>query len=200
MELETGLILGFMLVNGLVIGYLDNPHYLFAYWWLSMIVLVIMRYVTFRNDIRSKVLKIKKNSPNAKDPERASKYAAGLDIFSAEPEDVEISPHTLKLINTDLSVECPPGYYVQLKVRSGMCTKKNMDVLAGVIDEDYRGPVKVVLCNTSLHTPFIVHPGDPIAQMVLVKCGARIPFVMCDSLSPTERDQGGFGSTDKKHT
>ena len=49
--------------------------------------------------------------------------------------------------------------------RSGLASKHSIDVGAGVIDADYRGPVKVLLFNLS-NADFEVEPGDRVAQLV----------------------------------
>ena len=63
----------------------------------------------------------------------------------------------------------------------------------GVIDPDYRGEVKVALINNS-QTDYTVMPGDRIAQMMFVPI-IRPQFAVTDSLSETERGEGGFGHT-----
>lgn len=59
----------------------------------------------------------------------------------------------------------PPGYYGRVAPRSGLAVKNFIDVGAGVIDEDYRGEVKVLLFNFS-DQDFQVKTGDRIAQLV----------------------------------
>jgi dUTP pyrophosphatase len=84
--------------------------------------------------------------------------------------------------------------------------KNFIDTGAGVVDEDYRGPLKVLLFNhsdvnfqsnsTSWETLIVVSEGDRIAQLVLEKIYTP-PVVEVESLSETERGVGGFGSTGK---
>lgn len=77
--------------------------------------------------------------------------------------------------------------------RSGLAWKHSIDVGAGVIDADYRGPVGIVLFNFS-DVDFAVKRGDRIAQMILERI--ETPEVAeVDDLDPTERGVGGFGST-----
>ena len=73
--------------------------------------------------------------------------------------------------------------------------KNFIDTGAGVVDEDYRGPLKVLLFNHS-DVDFKVSEGDRIAQLVLEKIYTP-PVVEVESLSETERGVGGFGSTGK---
>lgn len=46
-----------------------------------------------------------------------------------------------------MSIAIPPNTYARVAPRSGLAVKHFIDTAAGVIDEDYRGPVGVVLFN-----------------------------------------------------
>ena len=77
--------------------------------------------------------------------------------------------------------------------RSGLAVKNFIDTGAGVIDADYRGPVKVLLFNHS-EVDFAVKEGDRIAQLVIERI--RTPeVVVVDDLEDSVRGAGGFGST-----
>ena len=81
--------------------------------------------------------------------------------------------------------------------RSGMGAKHGITLAnsVGVIDSDYRGEIVVALVNHS-DKPYILNPGDRIAQLMFVPVfTAR--FVETDILQDTERGTGGFGSTGK---
>merc|ERR1711966_580167 len=96
-------------------------------------------------------------------------------------------------MGTGLSIATPSSTYARIAPRSGLAAKKMIHVGAGVVDEDYRGEVGVVLFNHGSE-PFEVKPADRIAQMILEK----IALVQCekvDSLEATARGAGGFGST-----
>lgn len=77
--------------------------------------------------------------------------------------------------------------------RSGLAWKHSIDVGAGVVDADYRGPVGVVLFNHS-DADFAVMPGDRVAQLVLERI-ATPDVAEVDDLDATVRGGGGFGST-----
>lgn len=77
--------------------------------------------------------------------------------------------------------------------RSGLAWKNSIDVGAGVIDEDYRGNIGVVLFNLS-DVDFNVTRGDRIAQLLLEKI-ITPEVVEVEELIETERGDGGFGST-----
>ena len=48
---------------------------------------------------------------------------------------------------TDLAIAIPPNTYARVAPRSGLAVKHFIDTAAGVVDEDYRGAVGVVLYN-----------------------------------------------------
>jgi dUTP pyrophosphatase len=77
--------------------------------------------------------------------------------------------------------------------RSGLAAKHSIDVGAGVIDYDYRGPVKVILFNLS-DADFAIARGDRIAQLVLERIHTP-DVVVVEKLAGTVRGAGGFGST-----
>src|SRR5688500_20324422 len=92
------------------------------------------------------VLRFKHLDSRAVLPRRGSALAAGLDICSIE--DVELQPKQRATVRTGLAVAIPPGFYGRVAPRSGRAAKNGLDVLAGVIDSDYRGEIGGVLYNT----------------------------------------------------
>jgi dUTP diphosphatase len=117
--------------------------------------------------------------------------SAGLDIYSIE--DLIIGPQQRSLARTGLAVAIPEGYYGRLAPRSGLAVQKGLDVLAGVIDADYRGEIGCLLYNTSdetLHLP----AQTKVCQLIIEKIIAPTP-VWADDISETDRGSGGFGST-----
>jgi dUTP pyrophosphatase len=124
-------------------------------------------------------------------PEYASAGAAGADLRSSAA--LEIPPGGRAAVPTGLSVEIPPGHVGLVWPRSGLAVRHGIDTLAGVIDSDYRGEVKVVLVNHGLE-PFRIAPGDRVAQL-LVQRVERAVFARENDLASTERGSGGFGST-----
>ncbi len=97
------------------------------------------------------------------------------------------------MVPTDLSIACPPGTYARIAPRSGLAAKHFIDVGAGVVDEDYRGNVTVILFNFG-KTDFEIKKGDRIAQLVLEKI-SMAQVEETDDLDETVRGDGGFGST-----
>lgn len=94
---------------------------------------------------------------------------------------------------TLFTTEIIPVYF-RIAPRSGLAVK-GIDVGAGVIDCDYRGPVKVLLINNS-KSDFEVKKGDRIAQGIFERI-VEVIFNQTDNLGETKRGEGGFGSTGK---
>jgi dUTP pyrophosphatase len=136
-------------------------------------------------------LKIKRLSPDAKLPTRATDNAAGLDLYGLI--DCALPPNTRAVIPTGLAMEVPYGMAGFIWPRSGWAVKHGLDRLAGLIDADYRGEVGVVLHNDGTEFVFI-NRGERIAQMVIQRYEHLDP-VWVEELDATVRGEGGFGHT-----
>lgn len=136
-------------------------------------------------------LLVKTLHPAAKIPRRESPGAAGYDLAAAV--DVSILPGDRAVVRTGIAIAVPPGTYGRVAPRSGLAAKHGIHVLAGVIDEDYRGEIAVVLLNTG-DEPFRIAAGDRIAQLVLEKIETP-QVVAVKDLDFSARGGGGFGST-----
>jgi dUTP pyrophosphatase len=137
-------------------------------------------------------VKIKKLNDKAVMPQWNNK-SAGCDLFSTE--EYIILPGERHLFKTGLSMAIPNGLYGRIAPRSGLAYKYGFDVMAGVIDEDYRGEIGVILINLG-DASISVMEGDKIAQLIFEKCH-RYEFEWADNLDETTRGAGGYGSTDK---
>ncbi|XP_066200399.1 deoxyuridine 5'-triphosphate nucleotidohydrolase, mitochondrial isoform X2 [Saccopteryx leptura] len=102
-------------------------------------------------------------SEHATAPTKGSARAAGYDLYSAY--DYTIPPMEKTLVKTDIQIALPAGCYGRVAPRSGLAAKHFIDVGAGVIDEDYRGNIGVVLFNFGKEV-FEVKKGDRIAQLI----------------------------------
>ena len=118
-----------------------------------------------------------------------------MDLRSVEA--VTILPAQTYAVATGLSIEVPPGFEAQIRPRSGLAFRHSITIpnSPGTIDPAYRGEVKVILLNLG-GSPFVVQPGDRIAQMVIAKYEA-IEWQESE-LTDTERGTGGFGSSGVK--
>ena len=136
-------------------------------------------------------LRFKQLDERAVLPGRGSALAAGLDVCSIE--DLKIEPKQRAIARTGLAVAIPPGFYGRVAPRSGLAAKSGLDVLAGVIDSDYRGEVCCLLYNTgdeAIHLP----AGSKICQLIVEQIITPEPTWATD-LDETARGAGGFGST-----
>ena len=133
------------------------------------------------------------NKSNHRLPEYATPMSAGIDLKANISEPITLGPLQRTLIPTDLYMAIPEGYVLQICSRSGLALKNGIFCLnaPGVVDADYRGNVGVILANFS-DTPFIINPGDRIAQAVLNKF-EKIEWKEVTTLDETERGTGGFG-------
>ena len=124
-------------------------------------------------------------------PRKATPESAGFDVYSAE--EVTIPVGKRGLVDTGFSMAFEGNMYARIAPRSGLAVR-GIDVGAGVIDSDYRGPVKVLIINNS-QTDFVIQVGDRIAQMIFEAYVRDLNFQLVDNLDSTERGTGGFGST-----
>jgi dUTP pyrophosphatase len=107
-------------------------------------------------------------------------------------EAVELAPGEIRAVRTGLAFEFPPEFGALVEDRSGLALK-GICTLAGVIDPGYRGELKVVLINLGKEL-FQIKAGDRIAQLRIVR-RVEVEFTEVDSVSSTERNLRGFGST-----
>jgi len=135
-------------------------------------------------------LEIRVEGPGAL-PEYATEGAAGADLRAAES--VTLPAGGRAAVATGVSVEIPAGYVGLVWPRSGLAVRHGIDTLAGVIDSDYRGEVKVILANLG-DEPFAIRRGERIAQLVPAPV-LRAHFTEVQELEETARGSGGFGST-----
>lgn len=130
-------------------------------------------------------------------PEYKTPGSAGVDLCANIEAPVALRELERTLIPTGIFIQLPEGYEAQVRPRSGLAIKDGVTVLntPGTVDCDYTGEIKVILVNLS-RVPFVVKPGDRIAQMVFNKV-EHGEFVEVETLDETERGSGGFGSTGK---
>jgi len=129
--------------------------------------------------------------PAARLPTRGSRGAAGLDLYSIE--EVTLGAGERAAVRTGLSVAIPEGFYGRVAPRSGLAVRSGLDVLAGVVDSDYRGEILCALINHG-REPLTLEAGARIAQLVIERIASPEP-AWAENLGETERGAGGFGST-----
>lgn len=142
-------------------------------------------------------IRVKKVRENAILPTYGSSGAAGADLYACLEEAVVIRPGESAFVPTGLSMEIPAGCAGLIYARSGLACKRGLAPAnkVGVVDSDYRGEFMVVLHNHGTEEQTISH-GERIAQLVITPVFTPA-FSEVESLSDTQRADGGFGSTGK---
>lgn len=140
-------------------------------------------------------IKVKKLHSDAIIPQYAKEGDAAMDLTA-------VSRKTDSYGNieygTGLAMEIPVGFCGLLFPRSSV-SKQDL-VLAncvGVIDSGYRGEVILKFKTTSADRPERSYEvGERVGQIMLIPVW-QISFTEVDTLSDSERGEGGFGSTGK---
>jgi dUTP pyrophosphatase len=99
-------------------------------------------------------------------------------------------------VGTGIAVAIPPGHAGLVLPPSALAAQNGQSVVnsPGLIDEGYRGEVKVILLNTDRSEPFVVEPGMRIAQLVVVRV-PEVELVDVAELPSSDRGDGGLGSS-----
>lgn len=129
-------------------------------------------------------------------PEPATAGSAGIDLRAMPDAPLQLAPGASELVATGMALHlADPGLCALILPRSGLGHRHGL-VLGngtGVIDSDYQGPLLVSCWNRSAE-PFTIHPGDRIAQLLVVPV-VRPVFERVECFEPTARGAGGFGSS-----
>ena len=132
-------------------------------------------------------------------PEYATEGSAGLDLRACLDGPTSVAPGETLLVSTGLAIHlADPGYAAVIVPRSGLGHRHGIVLgnLVGLIDSDYQGEI-LISCWNRGHEPYVVEPGERIAQLVVVPV-ARARFELVDAFSETERGSGGFGHTGRR--
>jgi dUTP pyrophosphatase len=131
-------------------------------------------------------------------PAYKHKDDSGMDVQANIDVPQVIDPDRSATIGTGLYFAIPPGFEFQVRSRSGLAHKVQIAVLnsPGTIDAPYRGELGIILYNHGT-SPFVVNPGDRIAQLVLCPVFSCVwsPVASVEDLDTSTRAGGGFGST-----
>jgi dUTP pyrophosphatase len=157
-------------------------------------------------------MEVQRLRPSAKMAAYGSALAAGLDLHAdleGHPQEelarqrkmgqpdaekvLVIQPGERRIIKTGIAISLPVGRYGRVAPRSGLSVKLGLDIMAGVIDEDYRGEIGVVAINLG-HDPIIITQDMRVAQLI-IESYTPVHTVEVAQLDATNRGTGGFGST-----
>jgi len=146
-------------------------------------------------EIEIKFKRLRKELNHIPLPSYATKGCAGLDICVAINKPIILPHGAIEMVPTNISVEIPEGYEIQVRPRSGLAAKYGIGILnsPGTIDSDYRGEIKIIIINFGKED-FVIQPAERIAQLVVSKVYTA-KFTETTELNNTSRGEGGFGHT-----
>jgi len=142
-------------------------------------------------------------------PSKAHMNDAGFDVYSTE--DIYLLPGQVKKIPLNIRFKLPMSSWAEITTKSGLGSQGHL-VYAGVIDQDYRGIVHVIMTNVNLiegldadgiplmrTKPIIINKGDKVAQLIMSPYSNQFYMESVDSIDTnTSRGEGGFGSSGSK--
>jgi len=121
-----------------------------------------------------------------------------MDLHAALDEPMHVAPGASVAVPTGLAMAIPRGFEGQVRPRSGLARRHAVTLTnsPGTVDPDFRGQVEILVINHG-REPFVIKPGERIAQMVIAPI-MQAELEVVDELSTTERGAGGFGSTGQR--
>jgi dUTP pyrophosphatase len=132
-------------------------------------------------------------------PAYATPGSAGLDLRACLAEPLTLEAGAWQLVPTGMAMHLrDPGYAALILPRSGLGHKHGIVLgnLVGLIDSDYQGQLMVSAWNRSQQA-FTIEPMERIAQLVIVPV-MQAEFNLVDEFAPSQRGEGGYGSTGKR--
>ena len=145
-----------------------------------------------------KITRIDKKFDDIDLPKYSTDGSSGLDIRAAIENELILEAGKVILVPTNLRIEIPYGYEIEVRPRRGLAIKYGIGVLnsPGTIDSDYRGEIKIILFNFS-NKDFTIKRGERIAQLVLSKV-YKANLIEVKELNNSDRGDSGFGSSGLK--
>ena len=142
-------------------------------------------------------VKFKKLHEDAKIPSYAHDTDAGLDLTAVSfTQEFDKSNKLVLVYHTGLAVEIPEGYVGLIFMRSSVSNKSiSLTNAVAVIDSGYRGELLLKYKITTDSLPTIYQPGEKIGQLIIIPY-PKINPIEAEELSSSDRNEGGFGSTD----
>jgi len=149
-------------------------------------------------EVRIQIKRVRDKARELALPEYMTPGSAGMDLAADLDHDLSLQPLERALIPTGVAIALPLGVEAQIRPRSGLALTQGLTLVnsPGTIDADYRGEIRLIAINLG-REPVVIRRGQRVAQMVVQRvCKARWQEV--DDLPASERQDGGFGHTDKK--
>lgn len=143
-------------------------------------------------------VKFKKLHDDAKIPSYAHDTDAGLDLTAVSfTQEFDKSNKLVLVYHTGIAVEIPEGHVGLIFMRSSISNKSiALTNAVAVIDSGYRGELLLKYKITTDSLPTIYQPGEKIGQLIIIPY-PKIEPIEAEELSDSDRNEGGFGSTDK---
>jgi dUTP diphosphatase len=132
-------------------------------------------------------------------PAYATAGSAGLDLRACLDAALTLAPGRAELIPTGLAIHVEdPGLAAVILPRSGLGHKHGIVLgnLVGLIDSDYQGQLMVSVWNRGSE-PFIIQPGDRIAQLIVVPV-VQVELKVVEDFATSARGAGGFGHSGRQ--
>jgi dUTP pyrophosphatase len=132
-------------------------------------------------------------------PAYATPGSAGLDLRACLSEPLTLAPNAWQLVPTGIAIYLEdPGFAALILPRSGLGHKHGIVLgnLVGLIDSDYQGQLMVSAWNRS-EVAFTIEPMERIAQLMIVPV-VQAEFNVVSEFAPSDRGEGGYGSTGKR--
>lgn len=138
------------------------------------------------------IVKFKKFSEEAQKPTKAHKTDGGWDLYASEIE----HEGSTTLVKLGFGMGLPEGWCARIAPRSSF-TKFGWVLTnsPALIDKSYIGEVMLRFTSIS-EKDFPYRIGDRVAQMTFEEV-QDVTWEDVDSLEPTTRGEGGFGSSGK---
>jgi dUTP pyrophosphatase len=150
------------------------------------------------DEVRVQIKRVRARGNEVSLPAYMTEGSAGMDLAADLAEDLSLQPLERALIPTGIAVALPLGFEAQIRPRSGLALREGITLVntPGTIDADYRGEIQLIAINLGREA-VTIHSGQRVAQMVVQRV-SRVKWQEVNELPSSERQEGGFGHTDKK--
>ena len=151
-------------------------------------------------EIRIQIKRVRPRSAEIPLPVYMTEGSAGMDLCADVESELRSASMERALIPTGVAIALPQGFEAQIRPRSGLALKQGLTMVnsPGTIDSDYRGEIQLIAINLG-QEPVVIQRGQRIAQMVVQRI-VRAHWQEVEELPLSDRQDGGFGHTDKNST
>jgi dUTP pyrophosphatase len=149
-------------------------------------------------EVRIQIKRVRDRARDLPLPDYMTEGSAGMDLAADLDADLPLQPLERALIPTGVAIALPPGFEAQIRPRSGLALREGVTLVnsPGTIDADYRGEIQLIAINLGREA-VVVRRGQRVAQMVVQRV-CRVKWQEVEELPASQRQEGGFGHTDRK--